>query len=95
MPDEQMPIMPIHFEQSTVRVVRTWPIRTSLSADFLKMPHMYGATVTSDAVRIETFNGGATYTLGETLANGARVAVLVEGSEQATNRKVMLDREGD
>lgn len=88
--NDDLPITPINFEMHTVFVVTDWPARTLVAPDFLKYAHTRNATYDEQAqtLTFEVFNGGAVYKiLGETTANGALVAELVEGSARKTSRR--------
>ena len=85
MTDEQQrpEPQPIHFTQSTVRVVTDWPEVTSFAPEWLeKYAHTSGATVNGDTVTFEVFNGGAVYHLtGEVDGKGHKIAVLQDSKK--------------
>lgn len=90
MADEQPPITPLNFTQHVVVTVERWPQKTAVMPDLLRNPHTRNATYDEQAqtLTFEVFNGGAVYKiLGETTANGALVAELVEGSARKTSRR--------
>jgi hypothetical protein len=85
--DEPLPIEPLHLTQHTAYTVTRWPERTSFTDDWLKMAHVYGATVDGDTVTFDLFNGTSTYRLQRAEQVGAAIpADLIEG--KITRRKV-------
>lgn len=88
MNDEQIEIRPLHFTRRTVLTVDTWPERTTVTEDWLKQAHQYGATVEGDEVRFAIGNGESVYRLRRDLPRRGKgiVAELVEGND-ATSLK--------
>lgn len=84
MSDEQIEVKPLQFTRRILLTIDAWPEHTSFTEAWLKSPHVYGATVSGDTVKIVTGNGEATYSVDRSRKHGGGyVATLVEGNDKA------------